>query len=63
MKPKFTGDTNALKEGASILYNLRKREKEVTVNDHLSKNDKLLKYYHRRADEWIEKNFVTENEQ
>lgn len=55
-KPQFTGDINALKEAAGILYNLRTREKEVRVNDYLSKSDDRLKYYQQKADEWIDKN-------
>jgi flavoprotein len=60
IKKKFTGQENDLKEAALILYNLRKREKEVQVSPYLSRNDKRLKSYQERADQWIERNIKTE---
>lgn len=55
-KSHFTGTKDDLKEAAVILYNLRKREKEVQVSPYLSRNDEKLNRYRKKADEWIEKN-------
>ena len=61
-KTDFTGDINELKEAAVILYNIRKREKEVEVTPYLSKSYDNLKNYKKKADEWIAKNIKNKND-